>query len=68
MGHGGQQEGVCQQGYSGSEATCSIIRFLDVKNHLKYGTSEALRRAGLPTLASLNFQPSKGNKWDLLKH
>lgn len=45
-----------------------LFRFLDVKNHLKYGTSEALRRTGLPTLASLNFQSSKGNKWDLLKH
>lgn len=45
-----------------------LFRFLDVKNLLKYGTSEALRIAGLPTLASLNFQPSKGNKWDLLKH
>lgn len=45
-----------------------LFGFLDVKHHLKYGTSEALRRAGLPTLAYLNFQPSKGSKWDLLKH
>lgn len=44
-----------------------LFRILDIRNHLKYGTSEALRRAGLPSLASLIFHPSKGSKWDLLK-
>lgn len=40
-----------------------LFRILDIRNHLKYGTSEA----GLSTLASLIFHPSKGSKWDLLK-
>ena len=57
-GHGGQQDGVCQQVRLGSQATDSVNKVPWQKRHPKPNVSEVLRWAGLPSHTSSISQHS----------